>query len=30
MYNGDLLAAIREDFNHTNYQIARPFQGINM
>lgn len=29
MYNGDLLAAIREDFNHTNYQIARPFQGIN-
>lgn len=30
MYNGDLLAAIREDFNHTKYQIARPFQGINM
>lgn len=30
MYNGDLLAAIREDFTHTNYQIARPFQGLNM
>lgn len=30
MYNGDLLGAVREDFDHTNYQIARPFQGLNM
>ncbi|MDQ7982646.1 MAG: extracellular solute-binding protein [Spiroplasma sp.] len=29
MYNGDLLAAMRQDFEQTNYQIARPFQGNN-
>ncbi|MBE4703833.1 extracellular solute-binding protein [Spiroplasma platyhelix] len=30
MYNGDLLAAMSQDFANTNYTIARPYMGVNV
>lgn len=30
MYNGDLLAAMSQDFGNTNYTIVRPYMGLNV
>lgn len=30
MYNGDLLAAMSQDFENTHYTIVRPYMGLNV
>lgn len=30
MYNGDLLGAMSQDFDNTNYTIVRPYMGLNV